>query len=77
MKAVGITPQQPHTARLVDLPMPRLVDVPGGRGVLGGVALSGSSGRNTGESSDFGPITDWFTALFRPLADFTGRNSDR
>jgi len=34
MKAVGITPRQARTARLVELPMPRLDDVPDGRGVL-------------------------------------------
>ena len=44
MKAVGITPRQPHTARLVDLPMPRLDDVPGGRGVLVRVLQVGVDG---------------------------------
>ncbi len=34
MKAVGITPRQAHTARLVELPMPRLDEIPNGRGVL-------------------------------------------
>lgn len=34
MKAVGITPRQAHTARLVELPMPSLDEIPNGRGVL-------------------------------------------
>ncbi|MBI3976584.1 MAG: glucose 1-dehydrogenase [Chloroflexi bacterium] len=34
MKAVAITPRQPNTCHLVELPDPRLEEVPGGRGVL-------------------------------------------
>jgi glucose 1-dehydrogenase len=34
MKAVGITPHQAHTARMVELPMPQLDEIPNGRGVL-------------------------------------------
>ena len=34
MKAVGITPRQAHTARMVELPMPQLDEIPNGRGVL-------------------------------------------
>lgn len=34
MKAVGITPLKAHTARLVELPMPAIDEVPDGRGVL-------------------------------------------
>ena len=34
MKAMGITPRQAHTAHLVELPMPRLDEIPNGRGVL-------------------------------------------
>ncbi len=34
MKAVGITPRQAHTAHMVELPMPRLDEIPTGRGVL-------------------------------------------
>ena len=34
MKALGITPRAPHTARLVDLAEPALEEVPDGRGVL-------------------------------------------
>lgn len=33
MKAVGITPRKPHTARLVELPEPKVGEVPNGRGV--------------------------------------------
>jgi threonine dehydrogenase-like Zn-dependent dehydrogenase len=34
MKAVAITPRQAHTARMVELPMPPLDEIPNGRGVL-------------------------------------------
>ncbi len=34
MKAVGITPRQTHTARLVELPMPDVGEIPNARGVL-------------------------------------------
>ncbi|MBI1742346.1 hypothetical protein HYR54_04680 [Candidatus Acetothermia bacterium] len=34
MKAVGITPRKQHTARLVELPKPKLDEIPDGRGVL-------------------------------------------
>jgi threonine dehydrogenase-like Zn-dependent dehydrogenase len=34
MKAVTVTPRQPDSARLRDVPEPSLEDVPGGRGVL-------------------------------------------
>lgn len=34
MKAVAITPRQAHTARLVELPMPDVNQIPDGRGVL-------------------------------------------
>ena len=44
MKAIGITPGQPRTARLVDLPMPRLEDVSAGRGVLVRVLQVGVDG---------------------------------
>ncbi len=33
MQAVAITPRQPHSARLVDAPLPEQDSVPGGRGV--------------------------------------------
>ncbi len=44
MKALGITPRQPHTARLVDLPTPTLDEVPNGRGVLVRVLQVGVDG---------------------------------
>jgi glucose 1-dehydrogenase len=34
MKAVAVLPGTKHSVHLTDLPMPRLADVPGGRGVL-------------------------------------------
>ena len=34
MKAIGITPRRANTARMVELPMPRLAEVDNGRGVL-------------------------------------------
>jgi threonine dehydrogenase-like Zn-dependent dehydrogenase len=44
MKALGITPRQAHTARLVDLPMPSLDEIPDGRGVLVKVLQVGVDG---------------------------------
>jgi glucose 1-dehydrogenase len=44
MQALGITPRQPHTARLVDLPEPALDEVPHGRGVLVQVLQVGVDG---------------------------------
>ncbi len=44
MKALGITPHQAHTARLVDLPMPTLDEIPDGRGVLVKVLQVGVDG---------------------------------
>jgi threonine dehydrogenase-like Zn-dependent dehydrogenase len=44
MQALGITPRTPHTARLVDLPEPKLDDVPNGRGVLVKVLQVGVDG---------------------------------
>jgi threonine dehydrogenase-like Zn-dependent dehydrogenase len=44
MKALAITPGQAHTARLVDVPTPRLEDVPNGRGVLVKVLQVGVDG---------------------------------
>jgi glucose 1-dehydrogenase len=44
MKAVGITPRQAHTARLVELPTPRLDEIPDGRGVLVKVLQVGVDG---------------------------------
>jgi hypothetical protein len=44
MKAIGITPRQPHTACLVELPMPQLDEVPEGRGVLVQVLQVGVDG---------------------------------
>ena len=34
MKAIAVTPGQPDSARMVDLPEPSLEEAPGGRGVL-------------------------------------------
>lgn len=34
MKAIAVLPRQPNSVHLADLPMPRLEEVPGGRGVL-------------------------------------------
>jgi len=44
MRALAITPCQAHTARLVELPMPRLEDVPSGRGVLVKILQVGMDG---------------------------------
>lgn len=44
MKALGITPRQAHTARLVDLPTPTLDEIPNGRGVLVKVLQVGVDG---------------------------------
>jgi len=44
MKAVAISPGQPDTAHLAELPMPRLEDVSGGRGVLVKVLRAGLDG---------------------------------
>jgi threonine dehydrogenase-like Zn-dependent dehydrogenase len=44
MKALGITPRSPRTARLVDLPTPTLDEVPNGRGVLVKVLQVGVDG---------------------------------
>lgn len=44
MKAMGITPRQAHTARLVELPMPSLDEIPNGRGVLVKVLQVGVDG---------------------------------
>lgn len=44
MKAIGITPLKAHTARPVELPMPKLEDVPNGRGVLVQVLQVGVDG---------------------------------
>ena len=34
MKAIAIHPHKPNTAHLAELPMPKIEDVPNGRGVL-------------------------------------------
>jgi threonine dehydrogenase-like Zn-dependent dehydrogenase len=44
MKAIAITPCQPNTERLVEVPMPKVEDVPDGRGVLVKVLLVGVDG---------------------------------
>ena len=44
MKAIAITPLKPHSARLVNLPMPSLDDVADGRGVLVRVLQVGVDG---------------------------------
>ncbi len=44
MKAIAITPRQAHSARLVDLPVPALDDIPDGRGVLVRVIMVGQDG---------------------------------
>ena len=44
MKAIGITPHQAHTARMVELPQPQLDDIPDGRGVLVRVLQVGVDG---------------------------------
>ena len=44
MKAIGVTPLQPHSGRLVDLPMPSVDDVADGRGVLVKVLQVGVDG---------------------------------
>jgi threonine dehydrogenase-like Zn-dependent dehydrogenase len=44
MKAIGITPQEPHTACLLELPTPQLDEVPNGRGVLVKVLRVGVDG---------------------------------
>ncbi len=44
MKAVAVLPGQPDSARLVELPLPRVEDVPDGRGVLVKVLRVGLDG---------------------------------
>ena len=44
MKAVAISPGKPDSARLVELPMPHLEDIPDGRGVLVKVLRVGLDG---------------------------------
>jgi glucose 1-dehydrogenase len=44
VKALAVTPGQAHSLRLVDVPMPSLADVPGGRGVLVRVLRVGVDG---------------------------------
>jgi threonine dehydrogenase-like Zn-dependent dehydrogenase len=44
MKAIGITPRKAHTARLLEVPTPRLDEVPGGCGVLVKVLQVGVDG---------------------------------
>lgn len=34
MKAVAVTPKQAHSAKLIDIPMPSISEIPDGRGVL-------------------------------------------
>ena len=63
MKALGITPRQAHTARLVDLPMPTLDEIPDGRGVLVKVLQVGVDGTDKelhlGEYGDAPPGYDF------------------
>jgi threonine dehydrogenase-like Zn-dependent dehydrogenase len=44
MKAMAVLPRQPNSIHLADLPMPRVEDVPGGRGVLVKVLQVGVDG---------------------------------
>jgi threonine dehydrogenase-like Zn-dependent dehydrogenase len=44
MKAIGITPRRAHAARLLNLPLPKLDEIPGGRGVLVQVLQVGLDG---------------------------------
>ena len=44
MKAIGIVPHEPKSARLFDLPKPSLDEIPGGRGVLVKVLQVGVDG---------------------------------
>jgi len=44
MRALGITPRQAHSAHLVELPMPRLDEIPNSRGVLVKVLQVGVDG---------------------------------
>ena len=34
MKAVAVTPKVEHSARLIEVPKPKVSDIPNGRGVL-------------------------------------------
>lgn len=72
MKAIAVFPRQPNSVHMADLPMPKLTDVPNGRGVLLKVLRVGVDGTdkeiNAGEYGAAPPGYDFLTIGHESLA---------
>ena len=64
MKAIAVTPGEPNSVRLAEMPQPRVSDVPGGRGVLVRVLRVGVDGTDKEiNAAQYGQAPEGFDLL--------------
>src|SRR6059058_3895171 len=64
MKAIAVTPGKPNSAHLVEMPNPKLSEVPGGRGVLVKVLRVGVDGTDKEiNAAEYGAAPDGYNFL--------------
>src|SRR5919107_1801746 len=64
MKAIAVTPGEPNSVRLAEMPQPRVSDVPGGRGVLVRVLRAGVDGTDKEiNAAQYGQAPEGFDLL--------------